>query len=94
MKTMYVYILTNKSKSTVYFGVTSDLKKRLTEHKDKVHPTSFTAKYNIHILVYYEVIEGQFAAIEREKQIKKYSREKKNALIDERNPNWEELKFE
>ena len=93
MKTMFVYILTNKSKSTIYVGVTSDLKKRLAEHKDKVHPTSFTAKYNLNILVYFEVIEGQIAAIAREKQIKKYSREKKNALIDEQNPNWEELKF-
>ena len=90
---MFVYILTNKSKSTIYVGVTSDLKKRLAEHKDKVHPTSFTAKYNLNILVYFEVIEGQIAAIAREKQIKKYSREKKNALIDEQNPNWEELKF-
>ena len=90
---MYVYIITNKSKTTVYVGVTNDLKKRLTEHKDKLHPTSFTAKYNLNILVYFEVIEGQIAAIAREKQIKKYSREKKNALIDEQNPNWEELKF-
>jgi putative endonuclease len=88
---MYVYILTNKTKSTVYVGVTSDLKKRLTEHKDKLHPTSFTAKYNLNILVYFEEIEGQFAAIEREKQIKKYSREKKNALIEQRNPEWVEL---
>ena len=94
MKTMYVYILTNKSKTTVYVGVTSDLKKRLTEHKDKLHPTSFTAKYNLNILVYFEEIEGQFASIDREKQIKKYSREKKNALIEQRNPNWDELTVE
>lgn len=91
---MYVYILTNKTKSTVYVGVTSDLKKRLNEHKGKVHPTSFTAKYNLNILVYYEVIEGQFASIEREKQIKKYCRAKKNALIEQQNPNWEELTIE
>lgn len=91
---MYVYILTNKSKTTVYVGVTSDLKKRLTEHKDKLHPTSFTAKYNLNILVYFEEIEGQFASIDREKQIKKYSREKKNALIEQRNPNWDELTVE
>jgi putative endonuclease len=93
MKTMYVYILTNKSKSTVYVGVTSDLKKRIKEHKDKVHPMSFTAKYHLNILVYFEVVEGQFQAIEREKQIKKYSRTKKNALIEQINPDWVELIF-
>jgi putative endonuclease len=93
MKIMYVYILTNKTKSTVYVGVTSDLKKRLSEHKTKKYLDSFTSKYNLDILVYYEVIEGQLQAIAREKQIKKYSRQKKNDLVIRRNPNWEEVKF-
>ena len=90
---MYVYILTNKTKSTVYVGVTSDLKKRLSEHKTKKYLDSFTSKYNLDIMVYYEVIEGQLQAIAREKQIKKYSRQKKNDLVIRRKPNWEEVKF-
>jgi putative endonuclease len=90
---MYVYILTNKTQSTLYVGVTSDLKKRLSEHKAKIHTNSFTAKYNIGKLVYFEIIEGQLQAIAREKQIKKYSRQKKNDLIANQNPKWEELCF-
>ena len=90
---MYVYILTNKTQSTLYVGVTSDLNKRLSEHKAKIHANSFTAKYNVEKLVYFEIIEGQLQAIAREKQIKKYSRQKKNDLIESRNPKWEEICF-
>lgn len=90
---MYVYILTNKTQSTLYVGVTGDLNKRLSEHMAKIHTNSFTAKYNIDKLVYFEIIEGQIQAIAREKQIKKYSRQKKNDLIERRNPKWEEISF-
>jgi putative endonuclease len=86
-------MFTNKTQSTLYVGVTGDLNKRLSEHKAIIHTNSFTAKYNIEKLVYFEIIEGELQAIAREKQIKKYSRQKKNDLIGIQNPKWEELCF-
>ena len=84
VKQFYVYITTNKSR-TLYTGVTSDLERRVYEHKQKLIP-GFTAKYNISRLVYFEATEDVEAAIAREKQIKGWLREKKMALIESVNP--------
>jgi putative endonuclease len=87
----YVYILTNVSKTMLYVGVTSNLVQRVWQHQQKIYPNSFTAKYNIHLLVYYEVHTSIEDAIKREKEIKGWKRGKKNALIQTKNPNWETL---
>ena len=87
----YVYILTNRQKTVLYTGVTNDLKRRLTEHKEKLNPNSFTAKYNIEFLVYYEHFGWIQLAIAREKEIKDLKRDKKEALIKEFNPEMEFL---
>ena len=86
----YIYILTNKSNSVVYIGVTNDLVRRCHEHKMKLIK-GFTEKYNVDKLVYYEVFDQIENAIKREKQIKGYSRTKKDMLIDVVNPEREEL---
>ena len=88
-KEYYVYIMTNRSR-TLYTGVTSDLMKRVHQHKQKRVP-GFTSKYNIQYLVYYESTSSIYAAIEREKQIKGWIRAKKIALIESRNPEWKDL---
>ncbi len=87
----FVYILTNKNDSVLYTGVTSDLKDRIRKHKDKKHPGSFTAKYSLFKLVYYEQLETIGEAIKREKQIKGGSRKKKTDLINSLNPEWKDL---
>ncbi|MHC4620888.1 MAG: GIY-YIG nuclease family protein [Planctomycetota bacterium] len=89
MKTYYVYIMTNKS-GTLYTGLTSDLKKRLYQHKAKLI-SGFTQKYNIHRLVYFETYSDVHSAITREKQIKPWRREKKLNLIKSQNPDWNDL---
>ena len=89
IKTYYVYIMTNRSK-TLYTGMTNNLHRRVYEHKTK-QGSGFTRKYNIDRLVYYEETPDVKAAIAREKQIKGWLREKKIALIEETNPNWEDL---
>ena len=89
MKQYYVYIMTNKSK-TLYTGVTSNLQKRVFEHKHKF-VEGFTKKYNITKLVYYEMTEDVENAIVREKQIKGWLRSKKIALIESVNPEWKDL---
>jgi len=86
-----VYIITNTHHTVFYTGVTSDLMSRIYEHKTKAYPKSFSARYNIHKLVYYEPFHSIEEAIEREKQIKKYRREKKLALINGMNPDWEDF---
>ena len=86
----YIYILTNKTKSVVYVGVTNDLVRRCHEHKMKLIK-GFTEKYNVDKLVYYEVFDDINLAIAREKQLKGYSRAKKDLLIDKVNPEREEL---
>ena len=88
--TYYVYILTNIKKNVLYIGVTNNLKRRLKEHQSNSNPKSFTAQYNIHYLIYYEKFTWIQLAIQREKELKKYSRARKDALIIECNP---ELKF-
>ena len=87
----YVYILFNKRNGTLYTGVTSFLKRRVYEHKTKLHPDSFTAKYSVDKLGYYEEYVSIKEAIEREKQIKGGSRATKIALIESTNPYWEDL---
>lgn len=86
----FVYILTNKNNTTLYIGITNDLLRRLHEHKYKVVP-GFTNKYNLDKLIYYEETNDVTVAIEREKQLKKWSRKKKENLINIMNPNWEDL---
>lgn len=85
-----VYIMANKRNGTIYTGVTSDLLKRIHEHKHGSIP-GFTSRYGCNLLVYYEQCECMISAIEREKQIKGGSRKKKLALIEKLNPNWQDL---
>ena len=87
----YVYLLFSKRNGTIYTGVTSDLKQRIYEHKTKVHPDSFTAKYSVDKLGYYEEFVSIKDAIAREKQIKDGSRAKKIQLIEGMNPDWIDL---
>lgn len=82
----YVYILTNKNNGVLYTGVTNDLVRRVYEHKHHLDPDSFTAKYHVTKLVYFEETSDVKAAIEREKQIKSWGRSSKIALIMESNP--------
>ena len=87
---MYVYILANEHNTVLYTGVTNDLQRRVHEHRNGV-TRGFTYRYNVHKLVYYEVIDGEKEAIAREKAIKGLSRAKKNALIEKINPHWQDL---
>ena len=87
----YVYILSNKYCNVLYTGVTSDLPRRVYEHKNHLDPDSFTSKYNVTRLVYFEETSDVKAAIEREKQIKSWNRNRKTALIMEKNPQWIDL---
>ncbi|WP_396217749.1 GIY-YIG nuclease family protein [Flavobacterium sp.] len=83
----YVYILTNKAKTVLYTGMTNNLKRRLQEHKSKLNPNSFTAKYNVSYLLYYEHYGWVQQAIEREKEIKLMKRDCKLELIKNFNSN-------
>ena len=87
----YVYILANDTNVTIYTGVTRDLVRRVYEHKNNLEPSSFTAKYNVHKLVYFEQTSDVRVALEREKQIKSWKRARKNALVETMNPLWEDL---
>ena len=87
----YVYILTNDTGVAMYIGVTRDLVRRVYEHRNHLETDSFTAKYNIGKLVYYEATQDVYAALEREKQLKKWRRSKKNALVETMNPQWKDL---
>ena len=91
MQEYYVYILTNKSK-TLYTGVTNNLIRRMYEHKNKL-VEGFTKKYNLTMLVCYELFNNINDAIRREKQIKGLLRKKKIALIEMINPKWEDLSY-
>ena len=91
----YVYILTNKNKTVLYVGVTNNLKERLYFHANPLpFSKAFTAKYNVKYLIYYEHYSDIETAIDREKQIKKYRREKKEVLIYTFNPQWKFLNDE
>jgi putative endonuclease len=87
----FVYIITNNNNSVLYTGVTSDLKRRVLKHKSKTYKKSFSARYNVHKLVYYEHLDTIGEAILREKQIKAGSRKKKIEMINSMNPKWEDL---
>ena len=89
-KQFYVYILTNHSRTTLYCGVTNNLKRRTWEHKQDL-VEGFTQKYQIHNLVYYEIFDDPENAILREKQIKNYSRKKKEEMILKFNPKVQDL---
>ncbi|MDE6507528.1 MAG: GIY-YIG nuclease family protein [Alistipes sp.] len=89
MKKSYTYILTNTTHTVLYAGVTSDLHRRLAEHANGL--SSFTSRYKVHKLVYFEEHPNIAAAIAREKQWKSWSRKKKMELIDSGNPSWKNL---
>ena len=93
MKNYYVYILASKRNGTLYIGVTSNLLKRVYEHKSKM-VEGFTKKYNVHKLVYYEQTNIIQSALTREKQLKKWYRKWKIELIEEMNPEWKDLYYE
>ena len=86
----YVYILANRIGGTLYVGVTSDLVKRVYQHREKL-AKGFTQRYGVDRLIYYEAFGEVSAAIQREKQIKRWNRAWKVQLIEEKNPNWDDL---
>lgn len=94
MKPGYTYIITNHTNTVLYIGITSDLHQRIKEHKEKRYPNSFTAKYNLYKLVYFEPHQMIGDAIGREKQLKAGSRDKKIRLIEDTNPEWKDLYYE
>ena len=89
-KNYYVYLITNWNNRVIYIGVTNDLFCRIYEHKNKLIE-GFSRKYNLTKLVYFEETSDVNAAITREKEIKKWRREKKNNLVNQINPSWEDL---
>ena len=88
----YIYILANKRNGTLYIGVTSNLVKRVYEHKKNL-VDGFTKKYNIHKLAYYEITSDIESSIRREKQLKKWNRKWKMNLIEKSNPEWIDLYY-
>ena len=90
MKNYYVYILCSKRNGTLYIGITSNLNRRMQEHRSKLIP-GFTAKYSVNRLVYFEIFETAFYAIRREKCLKEWSRAWKLRLIEKVNPEWLDL---
>ena len=87
----YVYILSNAHKNVIYTGMTNDLPRRIYVHKQHLDKNSFTARYNVDRLVYFECAGDVNAVIAREKQIKSWSRKRKDKLIESVNPNWDDL---
>lgn len=87
----YVYILASATNVTLYIGVTSNLLRRVYQHKNHLDPNSYTSKYNVHKLVYFEETSDVRVALEREKQLKGWRRSKKNMLIEMVNPTWKDL---
>ena len=92
MKQYFIYILASKRNGTLYLGITSNLLKRVYEHKNNLIE-GFTKKYNVHTLVYYEPYNDIYDAIAREKNIKKWKRRWKIELIEKSNPKWEDLYY-
>ncbi len=91
MNESYIYIMTNYYRTTLYIGVTSDLIRRVYEHKNHLIPNSFSDKYHCELCVYYEKYNDINQAINRETQLKTWSRKKKDNLINSKNPDWKEL---
>jgi len=89
-ESFFVYILASKRNGTLYIGVTSNLEKRLFEHKNDL-VDGFTKKYQVHTLVYFEETSSIYSAISREKQLKTWNRQWKIELIEKENPEWREL---
>jgi putative endonuclease len=89
-KTYYVYVLASKRNGTLYIGVTNDLERRLYEHKNNL-VDGFTKRYKVHHLVYYESVNDVNAALQREKQLKRWSRKWKTELIEKVNPELSDL---
>ena len=87
----YVYILASKRNGTLYVSITHDLQRRVYEHRTSVEPASFTARYAIHRLMYFEVFDDPETAIRREKRLKEWHRPWKIALIENQNPHWLDL---
>jgi putative endonuclease len=90
VKDLFVYIITNERRTTLYIGVTNVLQRRLWQHQNR-EGSHFARQYNLTVLIYYEVYPDPTSAIAREKQLKGWKREKKEALIATLNPNWDDL---
>ena len=86
----YVYMMTNQYRNVLYTGVTNDLVRRVYEHRNHLIKDSFTARYHVTKLVYFEETEDVKSALEREKQIKSWKRTRKDALVESQNPTWED----
>ena len=86
-----VYIITNKNNTVLYIGVTNEIPNRIHQHKTKEDPKSFASRYNCYKLVYFEAFQFIEEAIDREKQLKGWTRKKKEVLINDMNPEWEDL---
>nr|WP_290679936.1 GIY-YIG nuclease family protein [Kordia sp.] len=91
LETHYIYIITNKPNGVLYIGVTKDLKRRIRQHKNKVHLSRFSARYNLNTLVYFENHETKESVLFLEKRMKKWNRDWKVGLIEKENPIWEDL---
>ncbi|MCK9443777.1 MAG: GIY-YIG nuclease family protein [Tissierellaceae bacterium] len=89
----YVYMMANWNNKVLYTGITNNLERRVYEHKNKL-VKGFTAKYNINKLVYFDFTDDAIVAISREKQIKGWSRQKKNELVENDNPEWKDLSLD
>lgn len=89
-KLFYVYILANTHNTTLYIGMTNDIKRRVYEHKTHLN-TGFTHKYNVEKLVWYSIFSDANSAILKEKQLKKWNRKWKERIINEMNPEWKDL---
>ena len=94
MRQYFTYMMSNKKIGTLYTGMTNDLLIRVLQHKKKSNPNSFTAKYNLNKLVWYESFPTPMQAIRREKEIKGWVRSKKIALIEAANPEWRDLYYD
>ena len=86
----YVYMMTNQYRNVLYTGVTNDLVRRVYEHRNHLIKDSFTARYHVTKLVYFEATEDVRSALKREKQIKSWKRARKDALVESQNPTWED----
>ena len=86
----YVYMMTNRYRNVLYTGVTNNLVRRVYEHRNHLLKDSFTARYHVTRLVYFEMTEDVRSALEREKQIKSWNRARKEALVESQNPTWED----